>query len=171
MRKAYIAVGAALCLALAGCSPANQDTMQQQVDGVEDKESSDVRAGVIDYIYGDEIESLSKAGDYITAISNAAHDGDHASASQTKDDLYDLCNEIIGNDDIPEPCKPIHDSLSDAAESLKEAAYFYTESTSESDGSAWADYMSKASGAVEDASMSIDEATMHIEDVKDEYGI
>lgn len=177
MRRGVVAAAMAATLAIVGCSANNQDqdssiVAVSETDEADQESSFEVeKSDATEFLKRDELTNINPIGDCIQQIVEATPTADFETASTAKNEAYRLCNEIIDMSDVPEPCKKIHERLSDAADCFKESAYYYTESTMESDIDRRADFISMGNDSLNEASRTLDEVSMLISDVKDEYGI
>ena len=183
MKKGIAAAALVASLALVGCSDIpkveqkNDVEKESQVVSEDTEESDDEptfeeeRQAVIDYLWGDEIGSLSAISDGVGEISDSLMTQDSDTALSAKEMVYELCNAIIENEDVPESCETIDKLLKTTAEKMKECAYYYTESTTRDDLEEASELVERGTEALKEASRATDEMPMHISDIKEEYNI
>lgn len=182
--KKIAAAALVVSLTLVGCSgtphveQTNDAEQESQVVSEEVEESVDdeqtfeeERQAVIDYLWGDEMGSLSAISDGVGEIADSIMSQDSETALSAKERVYELCNSIIENDDVPESCETIDNLLKTTAEKMKECAYYYTESTTCGDMEEASELVERGTESLEEAARATDEMPMHISDVKEEYDI
>jgi len=184
MRREIVAAAMVATLALVGCSGNPQegqttDDAQEQIvstDASQDADESEpsfeeTQQAVIDYLNSDETHLMAEINPYINDLIDYGMSKDGASADAAKESVYALCNRIIDREDVPEPCEELDKCLKSAAEAQKECSYYYAQAANESDADRVSDYISMGTESLNEATMYIDEATMHISDLKDRYDI
>ena len=183
MKRGIAAAALVAALALGGCSGTPQvdqmNDVEQETQSVsEEVEESDdestfeeERQAVIDYLWGDEMGSLSAISDGVGEIADSIMTQDSDTALSAKERVYELCNTIIENEDVPESCETIDNLLKTTAEKMKECAYYYTESTTRDDLEEASELVERGTEALKEASRATDEMPMHISDIKEEYNI
>lgn len=182
--KKIAAAALVASLALVGCSgtpkverpnDAEQESqvVSEEVEERVDEESTfeEERQAVIDYLWGDEMGSLSSISDGVGEIADSLMTQDSETALSAKERVYELCNAIIENEDVPESCETIDKLLKTTAEKMKECAYYYSESTTSDDLEEASELVEMGNEALKEASRATDEMPMHISDVKEEYNI